>query len=229
VQNAVGSVKSDDAAVQAYYNANTSKYTLNCVSHILVKDKATADKLRAQIVAGGAGNDFATIARANSTDTQSAVNGGDLGCQPPGTYVTEFETAVASLAVGQLSQPVQSQFGWHLIKVTNRKPQALADVKSQIVTQLQSQNQTQMSQFIQDAVAKAKISVNPRYGVFNKSGTNPGIVPPTPPTTGTSGGSPSTSASPGQPSPSQPSASTPDTSGQGQGSTGSTQVPTSAP
>ena len=67
------------------------------------------------------GEDFETIAAANSQDKGSAGSGGDLGWVNPGVMVKEFEEAMNQLEVGQISEPVKTQFGWHLIKVEERR------------------------------------------------------------------------------------------------------------
>ncbi len=75
------------------------------------------DEIRAKVVAGG---DFAEFARAQSEDA-SAMKGGDLGWLSPGDTVPEFEKAMDALKLGEVSQPVQSPFGWHLIQVQERR------------------------------------------------------------------------------------------------------------
>lgn len=84
-------------------------------SHILVDTQDLADSLRAQL------NDpnvsFEQLAIGNSTDTSTAPNGGDLGWFTRGTMVAPFDEAAFSLPPGQISEPVQSEFGWHIIKV----------------------------------------------------------------------------------------------------------------
>jgi peptidyl-prolyl cis-trans isomerase SurA len=67
------------------------------------------------------GEDFATLARSHSQDPGSASEGGDLGWVTPGEMVPEFEQAMDQLANGQISEPVQSRFGWHLIQVLERR------------------------------------------------------------------------------------------------------------
>jgi parvulin-like peptidyl-prolyl isomerase len=200
LQNALS--PSDDAAVQKYYDANKAKLSTNCVSHILVKTQAQAQSLHDQLVAGA---DFATLARTFSTDTASAAKGGDLGCAPAGTYVPEFEAAVAGLAVGQMSGVVHSQFGYHIIKVTGRKTQ-LADVRSQVLSALQTQAQQQLSNFVQAEVGKANIAVNPSYGTFDKASGQ--INPPAPPPA-SAGGTGTTTTSSLPPGLGQPPSSTP--------------------
>jgi len=97
------------------------------VRHILIKtneliDDAEAKKrilaLKARIADG---DDFATLARAHSDDRGSALKGGELGWVEPGSLVKPFEDAMSQLSINQISEPVQSQFGWHLIQVLDRK------------------------------------------------------------------------------------------------------------
>ena len=96
--------------------------------HILIKvneqtseadAKAKIERLRERIVAGAS---FEDIARANSEDTSSA-KGGDLGWISPGDTVPDFEHAMDKLAVNEVSQPVRTPFGWHLIQVVERRKQ----------------------------------------------------------------------------------------------------------
>jgi len=85
-------------------------------SHILVKDEETAKKLKAEIEGG---LDFAEVAKKNSM-CPSKENGGDLGSFGKGQMVKEFEDVAFSLDVGAVSSPVKTQFGYHLIVVTEK-------------------------------------------------------------------------------------------------------------
>ncbi|NOQ64338.1 MAG: molecular chaperone SurA [Methyloprofundus sp.] len=95
--------------------------------HILIKTTElisdTEAKIRLEAVAGriADGDDFAALAKANSDDTGSAIKGGDLGWVAPGLLVPPFEKAMNKLALGEISAPVQTQFGWHLIQVLERR------------------------------------------------------------------------------------------------------------
>lgn len=93
-----------DAKPQTEYNA----------AHILVATKEEADAIKAEL-AGGA--DFAEVAKAKSTDTGSGANGGDLGWFGLGMMVKPFEEAVVGAKVGEVTGPVQTDFGYHLILV----------------------------------------------------------------------------------------------------------------
>ena len=85
-------------------------------SHILVKTEEEAKKLYDEIQNGAS---FAKIAEENSL-CPSGQNGGDLGFFGKGMMVKPFEDAAFSLNVGEISQPVQTQFGWHLIQLTDK-------------------------------------------------------------------------------------------------------------
>nr|WP_285890691.1 peptidylprolyl isomerase [Mesobacillus maritimus] len=87
-------------------------------SHILVEDEDTAKEVKAKV---DAGEDFAKLAEEYSTDPGSAANGGDLDFFGQGQMVPEFEEAAYALDVNEVSEPVQSQHGWHIIKVTEKK------------------------------------------------------------------------------------------------------------
>ncbi len=93
-----------DAAPQTEYNA----------AHILVETVEAAEKLKAELAAGA---DFAELAKANSIDTGSGANGGDLGWFGTGVMVKPFEDAVLAATVGEVTGPIQSDFGQHLILV----------------------------------------------------------------------------------------------------------------
>lgn len=85
--------------------------------HILVDSEEECQKLKDEI-AGGA--DFADLARTHSKCPSGKQGGGDLGKFGPGQMVAEFDTVVFSAPIGEVSDPVKTQFGWHLIEVTSR-------------------------------------------------------------------------------------------------------------
>ena len=111
----------NDDEVQAYYNANKdTKFVVGAganVAHILVADEETAKSLKSKLDAGA---DFATLAKENSIDPGSKNNGGEIGFVPYNSteLVAEFMDGFKNLKEGKVSEPVKSQFGYHLIKVT---------------------------------------------------------------------------------------------------------------
>jgi len=91
--------------------------------HILVETEEEANDVIARLKAG---EDFADLAAELSQDPGSAANGGDLGFVPRGRFVPEFDEVVFTLPVGQVSDPVQTQFGWHIIEVLEREERELS-------------------------------------------------------------------------------------------------------
>ncbi len=129
----------DDAAIRAAYDAKYGDgfggYEYNA-SHILVETKEEAEAIRAELEKGA---DFAETAKAKSTGP-SGPSGGALGWFGEGRMVPEFEEAVKTLEPGQISQPVQTQFGWHIIRLNDkRKARApeLDQVRGELASELQ--------------------------------------------------------------------------------------------
>lgn len=180
-------VKIDDAAIQDFYSKNQSQFADTCVRHILVDTKEQADAARARVVGG---EDFAKVAAAVSKDTGSAQQGGDVGCDISG-FVQEFKDAASTLPVNEISQPVQTQFGFHIIQVTKRSPKNLdAALRAQIRNNLIQPGIEKAQDLIYTKLSQAKVTVNPRIGKFDKgdsaSGQPPQVVPneaPAPSTT----------------------------------------------
>jgi peptidyl-prolyl cis-trans isomerase D len=145
------------ADLQRYYNGNISQYQTPeeiRASHILLntegEDEADAATVRAQAEGLLAqledGADFATLATMHSEDPGSAVNGGDLDYFGRGRMVPEFETVAFALDIGQTSDLVQTQYGFHIIRVVDKKPattQPFDDVRPQIEDLLKRQRADQ--------------------------------------------------------------------------------------
>jgi peptidyl-prolyl cis-trans isomerase C len=123
--------------------------------HILVKDEAEAKQIIAQIKKGGS---FEKIAAQKSEDPGSKDKGGDLDWAPGGRYVPQFSDALKKLKKGQMTDaPVQTQFGWHVIRVDDERNMKFPDidqVKAQIVQGLQRQA---VEKLIAELRSKAKV------------------------------------------------------------------------
>lgn len=130
-----------DEALQAAYDAtyaNAEPTKEFNASHILVE---TEDEAKAIVEELKGGADFAATAREKSTGP-SGPGGGSLGWFGPGAMVPEFETAVATMEPGGISDPVQTQFGWHVIKlneVRNADAPAMEDVRAELEQQVRSE------------------------------------------------------------------------------------------
>jgi peptidyl-prolyl cis-trans isomerase C len=126
LQRVAGSAVTD-AAIQAAYEARyaaAAPETEWNASHIIVDSEEKAAALKAEIDGGA---DFAETAKANSTDGAAAA-GGSLGWFGPGQMVKPFEDAVSSMAVGEIAGPLQTQFGWHLVKLNETRLKAAPSV-----------------------------------------------------------------------------------------------------
>jgi len=162
-------------AVTDFYQKNQDKFQQGPrvrASHILITVPQGADaaaKQQAKTKAEGilkdlkAGKDFAAAAKENSQDPGSAVNGGDLGFFEQGQMVPPFEQAAFALKPGEMSELVESQFGYHIIKVAEKQGQRvvpLDEAKGQIEQYLGQQNrQAETQAFVNALKAKAKIEI----------------------------------------------------------------------
>ena len=105
----------------------------NLVRHILLEPNALRNKLETkkflqqiknQVLAG---ENFEQLAKAHSEDKSSALDGGNLGWSTPGMFVPEFEATMNNIAIGEISEPFESQFGWHILQVTDRRQQDFSE------------------------------------------------------------------------------------------------------
>ncbi|MEI7025768.1 peptidylprolyl isomerase [Paenibacillus sp. y28] len=133
-------IQLSDDDKKKYFEDNKASYNKAeqiKASHILVATKEEADAILAQLKNGA---DFATLAKEKSTDTGSKANGGDLGYFERGKMVTEFDDAAFKLNVGETTTaPVQTQFGFHIIKLVDKKPAVTAtyeDKKAEVEKQM---------------------------------------------------------------------------------------------
>lgn len=129
-----------------------------CTAHILVPSREEAEDVIARLKDGA---DFAELAREVSQDPGSAPRGGDLGCVALGRFVPEFERAALALQPGQVSAPVQTQFGWHVIRMNDRRPARVRpyeEVQGQIRAKIEG---LAIERFVKNLVAHADAEVYP--------------------------------------------------------------------
>ena len=177
---ALAGQESGDVAAKAYYDAHKEEFTQACVSHILVRAKEKADQLKGRIAGG---EDFGAVAKAESIDTLSGAQNGNLGCDISSQTINspEFVAAAMRQPLNEVGDPVQTSAGWHLLKVTSRSIPAFDKVSAQAQEKVVLAGKTKLQEWIEGAVAKAKITVNPKYGRFDKETLT--VVPPEAPTT----------------------------------------------
>jgi peptidyl-prolyl cis-trans isomerase C len=148
-ERVAGDVGPSQEEVERFYEENkAAQFTTpetRCTRHILFnKDqKAKAEEVKGQLQDGG---DFAQLAREFSQDPGSAEQGGDLGCLGRGETVPNFEEAVFGAGQGEIVGPVETEFGYHIIEVTDIQEEAtqpLSEVEAQIRDQLTTEAQTE--------------------------------------------------------------------------------------
>jgi peptidyl-prolyl cis-trans isomerase C len=175
-QELTTNLKADEAAMQKYYQDNKSKYETVTARHILIRMKgspvplkdgkqelteeqalAKAQELKKKLDGGAK---FDELAKAESDDTGSAANAGVLGTFGHGQMVPAFEQAAFSQPVGKVSEPVKTQFGYHLILVDERKSKSFEEAKPEIETQMRPE----LARKAVDSVkSSAATSINDAY------------------------------------------------------------------
>jgi len=173
-------VKISDKDLMNEYNAKRADFTTKEsveASHILVKSEAEAKKIYNDIKAG---KDFAELAKNNSQDPGSKNNGGSLGYFSKGQMVPEFEKATFSLKIGEVSQPVKTSFGYHVIKKTGYKPEQVMpfdQVKQNLEQQVKADKQREFFTAWRDkAIKDADVKFNKgyeSYDIAKKEGNKP--------------------------------------------------------
>jgi len=175
-------VEVTDEDVQKYYEDNAAQFETPAsreVRHILVKSKARADQLHAQLEGGA---DFAKLARQYSTDPASKKEGGKFTAQQ-GATVAPFDKVAFDLDTGELSEPVKTQFGWHIIEavgdIKEKSTQDLSAVEEQIrSTLLEEKKNTRINEWIEELRARFE----------DQTAYAPGFEPPPPAETTTGEG-----------------------------------------
>ncbi|GAE35672.1 peptidylprolyl isomerase [Halalkalibacter akibai] len=140
----------------AFYEENEAQFPEQVrASHILVEDEQTAAEVMEKIEAG---EDFAELAIEYSTDPGSGPRGGDLNFFGKGQMVAPFEEAAFSLAIDEISEPVESEFGYHIIKVTDRRD-SYEDYADQIEQTLLAQQSKSRDAVMEEIMAQADIKI----------------------------------------------------------------------
>lgn len=191
----VGKIKEpNDAEVKAYYEQNAQQFTTPesiHAKHILVRPadgndpnkakleaKAKAQELLAKVKAGA---EFETVAKENSA-CPSAKEGGDLGVQPKGTFVPEFEKAANALKPGEMSDVVETQFGYHIIKLVERldaNTTSLENAKGKIAAELGDKQKEQIvMDYIQNLKSEAKVNFTNEADKFDLNPPKPPVAAP---------------------------------------------------
>lgn len=161
VAEAVVAERVGDEELQQTYQDRALEFSQVHVAHILVRSKPEAERVAEQATP----QNFADLARRFSTDQATAGTGGDLGTQRASDLVGPFAQAALRIPVGQVDGPVETEFGFHIIRVIARETQPFEEVREQLLAEVRGDL---FSQWLFGRLRQAEIRVNPRYGYFDR-------------------------------------------------------------
>lgn len=156
---------------QVMVDENPLQFTQVCAAHILV---ATEDEAVAVTERLAAGEDFAAVATEVSIDTGTGPSGGELGCNAAATYVPEFAAAAAEAPLGEATEPVETEFGYHVIVVESRTVATPEEVQVLMEEQAVS---VATNEWLLEAITGADVTVEADYGTWETE-PSPQVVPP---------------------------------------------------
>jgi foldase protein PrsA len=172
VERSIVADRITDEELLPIYEQQVQQFTTVGARHILVETEAEAEEISRDVT----GRNFADIAADRSIDTQSGQSGGDLGTYSEAQFLQTFDPTFAeaalALEVGEISGPVETQFGWHIIELTRRDVAAFEDVREQLAGQLGTST---FQEWMIERIQALDVEVNPRYGRLN---TDTGEVMP---------------------------------------------------
>lgn len=168
--------KLDDADLRKYYDAHKSDYELIRVRHILIRMRgsllpltpgqkdlteeealAKAQEIRKRLLAG---ENFADLVSTESSDTETIPNGGDTGFFHRGQRVPSFEEAAFALKVGELSEPVKTPFGYHIIRMEAKESKTFEKLRPDLEKKLRPE---QVQRAIEELTVKSGASLDPEF------------------------------------------------------------------
>lgn len=164
VQEAVVDERLDEDTLMQAYGANLPQFTTLEVGHILVADRSDAQRIAAEVTP----KTFARAAERESIDTQSAAQGGSLGSFSEAGFRTQFDpdfvAATLALQAGEISGPIRTQFGWHVIQLVRRDMAPFEDVRDQLRA---NETGAVFDEWFSEQLGTTAIDVNPRFGRFD--------------------------------------------------------------
>ena len=162
VARAIGSEQITDDQLRQTYEDNKAQYTQLHAEHILLKTEDQANAIEKKVTAAN----FEELARKYSIDPSAAQNGGDLGTVSAAQFDATFVQAALALKPGEISEPVQTQFGWHVIRLISADVTPFDEVRTQLLDQASGLS---LQDWFKHELQAVDISVNPKYGRFDAS------------------------------------------------------------
>ena len=149
-------------ALRSQYEQRAAEFTIVQADHILVKTQAEARNVY-QRIHDATVEQFTALARKTSIEPGAKDSGGVLGSAPASQYLPEFANAVVALEPGEVSKPVHTQFGWHVIYLVNKEVKPFEEAKAGL---LEPVADTEFKGWLRERAKELGVEVNPRYGRF---------------------------------------------------------------
>ena len=163
----LGTAKVDVGQLRTAYQRNLEQYATLTVDHILVKTKAEADNVYQQVTAPGATRaDFLNLAKQVSIDGTVTQNSGALPATAATKFVKPFADAALAMKPGDISRPVHTPFGWHVIHLVDKQITPFAQVRDQALKQAEA---NAFSDWVRQQDQAGAIDVDPSFGRFDPS------------------------------------------------------------
>lgn len=157
-QKVLEKISPKDDEVKKYYEDHKKDFFNAKASHILVDSEKEAKEIKKELDNGA---DFSKLAKEKSKDPSAKENGGNLGEFNESTMVEEFTKAVQDMAPGEISKPVKSQFGYHIIKLDEKSPRGFDEVKNEIKSKLLMEEEQEYQEKLEkDAKVKKYMKVS---------------------------------------------------------------------
>ena len=162
VRSAIAEKQIGTGELRAQYEQRALEFTTVQADHILVETQAEARSVYRRVKDAAAAQ-FMALARKISIDTSTKDSGGALPSSPAAQYAPEFASAVVALEPGEISQPVHTQFGWHVIYLVDKEVTPFTEAKAGLLEPLADD---EFKGWLKDRAKQLGVEVNPRYGRF---------------------------------------------------------------
>jgi hypothetical protein len=162
VRSAIAEERIGTAELRAQYEQRAVEFTTVQADHILVETQAEARSVYRRVKDSSAA-EFVAVARRVSIEPGAKDSGGELPSSPAAQYAPEFAGAVVALEPGEISQPVHTQFGWHVIYLVDKEVTPFAEVKAGLLEPIADD---EFKGWLKDRAKQLDVEVNPRYGRF---------------------------------------------------------------
>jgi PPIC-type PPIASE domain len=162
VRLAVALHRAGEARLHALYRQHALEFTSIQVDHILVKTRADAEAVFRRVKDASEAR-FVAVAKSVSIEPGAEERGGELGTNVASTYDPAFARAAVALEPGQVSPPVRTRFGWHVIYLVDKEVTSFEDAKPRLVDSIADR---EFGAWLQQRADALDVEVNPRYGRF---------------------------------------------------------------